>query len=499
MAVNKYLDEFMAHYRYTALTYDDVSLVTDYADFLPTEADTQSLLSRRIKVNVPFISAAMDTVTEDRMAIAMAMIGGIGIIHKNLDIDRQAMLVRRVKSHLNGLITEPVTFRIGQTLRYIRETRLAKNYSFSGFPILDDSDNVVGILTARDIKFAKNDNIPAAEVMTRPVITAAKTTTLLEAYEIMQKRRIGKLPLVDEQGRLVGLYSFSDVTTLIKNMQPMYNRDQSHRLRVGAAVSPNDHQRIEALIHEGADVIVVDTAHGHSSGVINMTRWIKEHYPETDVIAGNIATGEAAIALRDAGADAVKVGIGPGSICTTRVVAGVGVPQIRAIYDCAKALDNTIPVIADGGIRHSGDVAKAIAAGAHTAMMGSILAGTEQSPGEKIIYQGRQYVAYRGMGSLDAMKSRQGSRERYGQADVAEENLVPQGIDGIVPFAGSVDKVMKQYVGGLAAALGYCGCRNIEELRQRARFVQVTNAGVAEAHPHDIVITKEAPNYRCRG
>jgi IMP dehydrogenase len=312
----------------------------------------------------------------------------------------------------------------------------------------------------------------------------------------MKRNRIGKLPLVNQDGKLAGLYSFSDVRTLVENVEPMYNRDEKYRLRAGAAIGPNDQERVTVLAREGVDVVVVDTAHGHSKGVIDMVKWVKKHHPDIDVVAGNIATGDAAIALRDAGADAVKVGIGPGSICTTRVVAGVGIPQITAIHDCAKALGGSIPIIADGGIRHSGDVPKAIVAGADTVMCGSLFAGSDESPGEKIIHQGRQYVVYRGMGSLAAMKEGAASRERYGQSSSQEDELVPQGIEGIVPYSGSVRKVMIQYCGGLRAAMGYCGCRTIAELQRRGRFVRVSLAGVTEAHPHDVKIMKEAPNYR---
>ncbi|MBI3985527.1 MAG: IMP dehydrogenase, partial [Lentisphaerae bacterium] len=319
-------------------------------------------------------------------------------------------------------------------------------------------------------------------------------TTLTEAYEIMQTHKIGKLPLVDG-GRLVGLYSYSDVKTLVENAEPQFNRDSKHRLRVGAAVGPNDQERVAALKEKDVDVLVIDTAHGHSRGVIEMCRWVKSHYPDIDVIAGNIASGDAALALRDAGADAVKVGIGPGSICTTRVVAGVGIPQITAIYECAKALQGSVPVISDGGIRFSGDVPKAIVAGADTIMMGSVLAGTEESPGEKIIHQGRQYVVYRGMGSLAAMKSARGSRERYGQADAREDELIPQGIEGIVPFSGTVSQVLTQFCGGLKSALGYCGSRTLSQVKELGTFVRVSLAGVREAHPHDVKITKESPNY----
>ncbi len=495
MTLNPRVDRFMEAFPHLAFTFDDLSLVTQYSDFLPPEADIRTRLSARVQLNIPFVSAAMDTVTEARMAIAMAMIGGIGILHKNLAAEQQADMVATVKQHLNGLISRPVTFRDDQTLRDVDETRRQKGYTFTGFPILDADGNVAGILTSRDIKFARNPGARIADIMTRDVITAPPGTSLKKAFELMQRHRIGKLPLV--RGRkLVGLYSFSDVLTLTRNVKPLYNRDALYRLRVGAAVGPGDHARVEALADKGVDVVVVDTAHGHSQGVIAMTRWIKKHFDALDVIAGNIATGEAALALRKAGADAVKVGIGPGSICTTRVVAGVGVPQISAIYDCARALQGSIPIVADGGIRNSGDVPKAIVAGADSVMMGGVLAGTDESPGEKIIHQGRQYVIYRGMGSLDAMRAREGSRERYGQAGVNEDELVPQGIEGMVPYAGTAEKVMTQFCGGLKASLGYCGTRTLDELRRKGRFVRVTAAGVREAHPHDIKITKEAPNYK---
>ncbi len=495
MSFNSHLDQFMRAFPHEGLTFDDVSLSAEYADFLPADASLVSRLTRRIPLNVPLLSSAMDTVTEARMAIAMAMLGGIGIVHKNLSIQKQAAIVRAVKHHLNGLIEQPVTFLAEQTLADVRRTREEKSYSFSGFPIVNEKNQLVGILTASDVKYTRDPNLRIADVMTRKLITAPRGTTLQQAYEIMVKNKIGKLPLV-EDGKLVGLYSFADVSTLIHNVQPQYNRDAQYRLRVGAAVGPSDHARMEALAENQVDVVVVDTAHGHSKGVIEMTRWVKKNFEHIDVIAGNIVTAEAALALRDAGADAVKVGIGPGSICTTRVVTGVGVPQVSAIYACANALEDSIPVVADGGIRYSGDVTKAIVAGASSVMMGSRLAGTEESPGEKIIYQGRQYVVYRGMGSLGAMQANKGSRERYGLADVPQDELVPQGIEGMVPYAGTLRQVLTQFCGGLQAAMGFCGCRTIDELRKRGKFVRITSAGSAEGHPHNVTITKEAPNYR---
>ena len=493
MSQNKYIDEFMNAFPFEGLTFDDVSLITQYADFLPGDSDISTRLTRNIRMKIPFLSAAMDTVTEARMAISMAMMGGIGVIHKNLDAEVQAQHVSRVKHHLNGLISSPVTFNVNDTLETIAIRRAEKGYSFSGFPVLDDDGKLVGILTSKDIRFARSKRAKVTEVMTSEIITARPDTNLRQAYDIMQQHKIGKLPLL-EKGKLVGLYSYADVRRLIENEEPLFNRDDKYRLRVAAGVGPGDYERAEILNQEEVDVLVVDTAHGHSKGVIDMVAWVKKKFPHIDVIGGNIATGEAAIALRDAGADAVKVGIGPGSICTTRVVAGVGIPQISAIYAASSALKGEIPVIADGGIRNSGDIAKALVAGADSAMMGSVLAGTEESPGEKIIYEGRQFVIYRGMGSLDAMKSREGSRQRYGLSD--DDDLVPQGIEGMVPYSGTVHKVMKQYCGGLQASLGYCGTRTIPALKANGRFVRVSHAGAIEAHAHDIKITKEAPSYR---
>jgi len=494
MATVKKVNSFFKTLKNQSITFDDLSLLPSYADFLPKDADVTSRLTNRIKINIPFVSAAMDTVTESKMAIAMAMLGGIGIIHKNLDVGKQCREVEIVKHYLNGLILQPVTFRASDTLRHVQQTRTEKCYSFSGFPILDANGLLVGILTGADMKFAHDHNAKVSDIMTSEVISSGPKTSLKEAYELMKRNKIGKLPLV-EKGRLVGLYSFSDVSTLIENAQPLFNRDQKHRLRVGAAIGANDFERAQALAAKEVDVLVIDTAHGHSRNVIEMCAWLKKNLPELDVIAGNIATAEAARALLKAGADALKVGIGPGSICTTRVVAGVGIPQVSAIYHCASAINGAIPVIADGGIRYTGDVAKAIVAGADTVMMGSALAGTDESPGEKIIHQGRQYVIYRGMGSLAAMKTSPGSRERYGQAEARENELIPQGIEGIVPYSGNVEKVLVQYAGGLRASMGYCGCRTIAKLQTYASFTLISSAGVREAHPHDVKIIKEAPNY----
>ena len=493
---NPDISAFMERFPCEGLTFDDVTLVTQYADFLPAETTISTRLTSRITLNAPFVSAAMDTVTESGMAIAMAMLGGIGVIHKNLQAADQARQVRQVKNHLNGLILNPVCFRASDTVAHIQEVRREQGLRFGGFPILDDHDCLVGILTTSDARYSSGPQARASEVMTTAAVTAPPGTSLEDAYRLMMRHKIGKLPLIDTQGRLVGLYSFTDVKNLVENKQPLYSRDAHHRLRAAAAIGGGDHERAEMLAEQGVDVFVVDSAHGHSRGIIEMVRWLVAHYPEIDVIAGNVATAEGAVALRDAGAHAVKVGIGPGSICTTRVVCGVGIPQITAIYQAAQALEGSVPVVADGGVRHSGDVPKAIVAGADTVMLGSLLAGTEESPGEKILHEGRQYVIYRGMGSLAAMQQGAGSRDRYGQSSAQIDDLVPQGIEGIVPLAGSVRKLMTQFVGGLRSALGYCGCRTIAELQRRGRFFRVTNAGVREAHPHDVKIIKEAPNYR---
>ena len=493
----RYVDQFMAAFPFEGLTFDDISLVTQYADFLPHDADISTRFSRNVRLNIPFVSAAMDTVTESAMASAMARLGGIGVIHKNLDVERQADEVRKVKYYLNGIISAPVTFHDNQTVAEMMAEKRRRKYSFSGFPILDDQDRLVGIITSRDIKFLTDTDIRIRDVMTRNPVTAPDGTPMIDAYRIMIEHKIGKLPMVDREGRLRGLYSFLDVRTLIEHDEPDYNRDARHQLRAAAAVGPYDEKRIEALVKAGVDVLVLDTAHGHSKGVIDTVKIIKDTYGDrVDVVAGNIATGEAAKALADAGADGIKVGIGPGSICTTRVVAGVGVPQVSAVYAAKKAVPADLPVIADGGIKQSGDVAKALAVGASCVMMGSALAGTSESNGDVVLHQGRSYVVYRGMGSLEAMKHNAGSRERYGQDDVSEDTqLVPQGVEAMVPFRGGVTGVIHQFVGGLRYSMGYCGARTIPEFQEKAKMVRVTAAGLREAHPHDVVITKDAPNY----
>ena len=495
--MERYIDKFMAAFEFEGLTFDDISLVTQYADFLPHDADVSSRFSRNVKLNIPFVSAAMDTVTESAMAIAMAQLGGIGVIHKNLPVERQADEVRKVKYYLNGIIRTPVVFREDQTVEEMMNEKRARKYSFSGFPIVDAAGGLVGIITARDIKFLTDYRIKIRDVMTKKPVIARDGVSMQEAYRIMLENKVGKLPMVDANGRLTGLYSFLDVKTLISKEEPDYNRDDHHQLRAAAGIGPYDFERAEALVNAGVDVLVLDTAHGHSKGVIETVKELKNiSGGRVDVVAGNIATAEAGKALADAGADGIKVGIGPGSICTTRVVAGVGVPQVTAVYEVARAVPSDIPVIADGGIKQSGDVAKAIAVGASCVMMGSALAGTSESTGEVTLHQGRSYVIYRGMGSLAAMKTGKGSRERYGQDDVDDEcKLVPQGIEGMVPFRGPVANVIIQFVGGLRYSFGYCGARTVPEFQRKAKMVRVTAAGLREAHPHDVTMVKDAPNY----
>ncbi len=498
MYLNASVESFMDNFPFEGLTFDDVTLVTQYADFLPDDASLETQLTLRQTMKIPFISAAMDTVTEAPMAIAMALAGGIGVIHKNLDDVDQAAQVARVKNHLNGLIARPVCFHANDDISFLRSEKKRMGLKFNGFPVLDDQDRLVGMITSSDMRFAPMNAAKLCDVMQKDPITAKPGTSLKKAYEIMRANKIGKLPLVDKSGRVTGLYSYTDVQQLIENKNPTYNRDSKFRLRVAASVSggKGDYGRMERLADAGVDVVVVDSAHGHSKGIMDMTSWIVKHYPDVDVIAGNIATGEAALALAKAGAHAVKVGIGPGSICTTRVVCGVGIPQLTAVYNAAKALKGRIPVIADGGIKLSGDVPKAIVAGASSVMLGSVLAGTEESPGEKIYANGRQYVVYRGMGSMAALKNGKGSRARYFQDNESDDDLVPQGIEGMVPYSGHVHSIMTQFCGGLRATLGYCGTKTIDELRKRGKFYRVTAAGQREARPHDITITKEAPNYR---
>ena len=475
------------------LTYDDVLLLPAYSEVLPREVDTGTFLTKNIRLNIPIISAAMDTVTEAALAIAIAQAGGIGMLHKNMTIQQQADEVRKVKRSESGMIQDPVTL-VEDALLGDAFT-LMKEYGIGGIPIIDADHKLKGIITNRDLRFQKDMNVPVRDVMTKTnLVTAPEGTTLMQAEAMLQSHKIEKLPVVNADGKLVGLITYKDIQK-VKNF-PSACKDEFGRLRVGAAVgvAADNIDRVTALVNAGVDVITVDTAHGHSKGVIDMVKAVKKMYPNLQVIAGNIATADGAIALADAGADAVKVGIGPGSICTTRIIAGVGVPQLYAIYECAKALKGRdVPVIADGGIKQTGDIVKAIAAGASTIMAGSLFAGVEESPGETIIYEGRKFKSYRGMGSIEAMAK--GSKDRYFQdeTDVVTK-LVPEGIVGRVPFKGNMAEVIYQYIGGLRAGMHYCGAANIEDL-QEAKFVRITAAGMRESHPHDITITKEAPNY----
>ena len=492
--INPNLDAFMKEAGFTALTFDDVTLITQYADFLPSQTSLETKLTRHIKLNLPFLSAAMDTVTESAMAIAMARNGGIGVIHRALNPVRQAEEVKKVKHYLNGLITAPVVFEEDMTVDELLKICREKGYSFHGFPIVNAENKLTGILTSRDLRYLDVTNVKLKDVMTKNLVTAPSSTNLEEAYAIMNEHKVGKLPIV-EDGKLAGLYSHTDVKNIVKGTEPYISRDKKHRLLCAAACGTKDYERVEKLAEACVDVIVIDTAHAHSKGVIEMVDYVKKNHPNIDVIAGNVATREGANALLKAGADAVKVGIGPGSICTTRVITGVGIPQITAVYEANLGVEEQIPIISDGGIRHSGDVAKAIVAGASCIMMGSTLAGTEESPGEKIIHQGRRFVVYRGMGSLGAMLDSKSSRERYSQQDVSTDKLVPEGIEGMVPYSGHVADVLTQFAGGLRSSLGYNGCRSIKELRERGIFRRITASGIREAHPHDIRISKEAPNY----
>jgi IMP dehydrogenase len=476
-----------------ALTYDDVLLVPAKSTILPRDVDIRTRLTRRITLNIPLVSAAMDTVTESEMAVALARDGGIGIIHKNMTIKRQAEEVDRVKRSESGMIRNPITLTLSATVR--DALAVMAKYSISGIPIIEHG-KLAGILTNRDLRFEPNLDLEVSKVMTSAnLITAQVGTTLEEAERILQKHRIEKLPIVDKSGHLKGLITFKDIQK--KKRHPLASKDEHGRLRAGAAVGVSEDtlERVQALITAGVDVVIVDTAHGHSKGVIEMVKRIKQKHPALQLIAGNVGTAEATRDLIKTGVDAVKVGIGPGSICTTRVIAGVGVPQVTAIYECAKVGTKWgIPIIADGGIKQTGDIAKAIASGADTVMIGGLFAGLEESPGEKILYEGRAYKMYRGMGSIDAMKA--GSKDRYFQ-DVEDDiaKLVPEGIEGRVPYKGNLADTVYQMIGGLRAAMGYCGVRDIAEMKTKTQFIRMTDAGLRESHPHDIEITKQAPNY----
>ncbi|MDE6117739.1 MAG: IMP dehydrogenase [Duncaniella sp.] len=475
------------------LTFDDVLLIPAYSEVLPREVNLTTRFSRNITLNVPLVSAAMDTVTEAALAIAIAREGGIGVIHKNMTIAEQARQVHAVKRAENGMIYDPVTIKRGSTVA--DALNMMKEYHIGGIPVVDEDRKLVGIVTNRDLRFERDLTRLIDEVMTKDnLVTTTQSTDLEEAAQILQQHKIEKLPVVDHENRLVGLVTYKDITKA--KDKPFACKDKLGRLRVaaGVGVTADSMERVDALVEAGVDAIVIDTAHGHSKGVVGVLKAVKGKYPHIDVVVGNIATGEAAKYLVEHGADGVKVGIGPGSICTTRIIAGVGVPQLSAVYDVAKALKGTgVPLIADGGIRYSGDIVKALAAGAYSVMLGGMLAGVEESPGDTIIYNGRKYKAYRGMGSLEAMEK--GSKDRYFQANETDaKKLVPEGIAARVPYKGLLYEVVYQMLGGLRSGMGYCGAPDIEHLHE-AKFTRITNAGVAESHPHDVAITSEAPNY----
>jgi IMP dehydrogenase len=478
------------------LTYDDVLLIPAFSEVLPREVSIQTKFTKNITLNTPIISAAMDTVTESAMAIAMAREGGIGVLHKNLTIEQQAAEVKKVKRSESGMIIDPITIGKDGTVQDAQS--IMREYGIGGIPVVDIKGILIGIVTNRDLRFEKDVRRKISEVMTSEnLVTVAKGTSLKQAEAILQDNKIEKLPVVDKTYKLVGLITFRDIIKVREN--PHANKDSFGRLRVAAAigVTVDAVERAEALINAGVDALIIDTAHGHTKGVVTVLKKVKSKFPSIDVVVGNIATAEGARYLAEAGADAVKVGIGPGSICTTRVVAGVGYPQLSAVYEVAEALKGTgIPVIADGGIRYTGDIPKAIAAGADSVMLGSLLAGTKESPGETIIYEGRKFKSYRGMGSVEAMK--QGSKDRYFQ-DVEDDikKLVPEGIVGRVPYKGELEETMHQFIGGLRAGMGYCGAKDIET-QKKAQFIKITSSGIAESHPHDVTITKEAPNYSRR-
>ena len=477
------------------LTFDDVLLIPAYSTVLPKEVELKTRFTRHIQLNVPFVTAAMDTVTEASMAIAIAREGGIGVIHKNMAIEEQARQVAIVKRAENGMIYDPVTIQKGRSVR--DALKMMHDYHIGGIPVVDDDNHLVGIVTNRDLRFEQHMDKLIDDVMTKDnLVTTTQQTDLHAAAQILQENKIEKLPVVDRDNHLVGLITYKDITKA--KDKPMACKDEKGRLRVaaGVGVTADTLQRAQALVEAGVDAIVIDTAHGHSAGVVGKLHEVKNAFPNLDVVVGNIATGEAARYLVENGADAVKVGIGPGSICTTRVVAGVGVPQLSAVYDVYSALKGTdVPLIADGGLRYSGDIVKALAAGGSCVMIGSLVAGTEESPGDTIIFNGRKFKAYRGMGSLEAMEQKNGSRDRYFQNDISDaKKLVPEGIAGRVPYKGTVQEVIYQLTGGLRSGMGYCGAADIDRLHD-AKFVRITNAGVLESHPHDITITSEAPNY----
>lgn len=479
----------------SALTYDDVLIVPNYSEVLPTEVELKTKFSKNISMNIPIASSAMDTVTESRTAIVMAQEGGIGVIHKNLTPEEQAFEVEKVKKYESGMIIDPFTVTPDQKISDLFD--LMKKYKISGFPVVDENKVLVGMITNRDLRFVSDHSKKVKDVMTsKNIVTAPEGTSFAKAKEILQNHRVEKLPVVNGEGKLRGLITIKDIEKTIA--YPLSNKDQYGRLRVAAAcgVADKEKQRVEALIKAHVDAIVVDTAHGHSKGVIEMVKWIKSLKANVDVVAGNVATSKACEDLIAAGVDGIKVGIGPGSICTTRVIAGIGVPQMQAIFDCKTVCDkHGIPFIADGGIKYSGDIVKALAGGASCVMIGSLFAGTDEAPGEMVLYQGRAYKMYRGMGSLGAMEK--GSKDRYGQSAVEEvSKLVPEGIEGQVPYRGSLANNLFHLVGGIRSGMGYVGAPNMQQLKERAKFIKITAASLKESHPHDVIITKEAPNYR---
>jgi IMP dehydrogenase len=488
-----------------ALTFDDVRLLTGYSKVMPDDVNLKSWFSRNIPLNMPIVSAAMDSVTEYKMAIGLAKLGGLGILHKNLTPEEQAKQVARVKHHLNGKIEKPIIVNLGDSIEEMLKRREEKGYGFSSFPVLNNDGKLAGILTGNDFEFCDDKSKLARDMMTQDLVTGKPETTVEEAYKIMKERKKKALPLVDSDGFLRGMYVFSDVQRIVTGDGKMYNVDNKGQLRVGAAIGVGDDSfsRLEELIREGVDVVVIDTAHGDSKAVIETLKEIKEKYSGLDVVAGNISVGESALRLAKAGADGIKVGQGPGSICTTRIIAGVGRPQVSAVYDCVLAVERLgqykVPVCADGGLTNSGDIPIAIAAGAHSVMMGSMLAGTDEAPGELVFVEGRQWKSYRGMGSLGAMEANKGSRERYGQKKTGKDSLVPEGVEGLVPYKGRLTNVIEQYVGGLRRGMGYVGAATIEELRDKGDFDRITSAGIKESHPHNILITRDAPNYNSGG
>lgn len=485
----------MPRIAYEALTFDDVLLLPDYSEIVARDVNLQSWLTKEIQLNIPLVSSAMDTVTESRLAIALAQAGGIGIIHKNMTVEEQAREVRAVKKFESGVVRDPITIESGGTVSELLEIK--QQYNISGVPVMDKND-LVGIVTSRDVRYESDHGALIETIMTprEKLVTVKEGTDPEEVKRVLHENRIEKVLVVNDDFQLCGMITVKDLD--LAQRFPNSCKDNSGQLRVGAAVGVggDTEERVAALVEAGVDVIVVDTAHGHSRNVLDRVSWVKKNYPHMQVIGGNIATGAAALALVEAGADAVKVGIGPGSICTTRIVTGVGVPQITAITEVVKALDGKVPVIADGGIRFSGDISKAVVAGAHSVMVGSLLAGTEEAPGEVELYQGRTYKAYRGMGSIGAMSQKQGSSDRYFQdASAGAEKLVPEGIEGRVPYKGPVNRIIAQLAGGLSSSMGYTGCADIPQMRTKPKFVKVTAAGMSESHVHDVSITKESPNY----